>query len=353
MHLKFHHQNHSLAQSCSYFTHDLTRREFISNTTKTIFYTSCLALGVPLYSSCSKQTEINKKSIVSLVMSNKVWINGGLDKSEVHSLLNQGILNVTGYKNVTKAWKSLFSPSDIVAIKINSIDKYTGFNKPELSFAVAECLNKYVNIPFESIILYDRFDFELIRSGYSINQSNKGIKVIPTHAYSFSSPMKKGDIKTPLTSILTKTCTALVNLSLLKTHVGSKISLSFKNHYGSIPKEIVQDDTLGYHARNFRNLIYLNSLSPIRDKTRLCIVDSLKGQYKDGPQGNPNYQWKYNGLIMGIDPVAVDTIGLNIINEKREEKSLPPFKVKYLKWAEEEGLGICDRECIDLKQTLI
>ncbi len=98
-------------------------------------------------------------------------------------------------------------------------------------------------------------------------------------------------------------------------------------------------------------MIYLNSLPPIKYKTCLYIIDSLIGQYNLGPQGDPNYQWKYNGLIMGTDPVAVDTIGLDVINKKRQENNLHPLKIKHLKWAEEEGLGTHNRRAIEVVHT--
>ena len=56
---------------------------------------------------------------------------------------------------------------------------------------------------------------------------------------------------------------------------------------------------------------------------------------------------------MGQDPVAVDSIGLKVINEKRIEKNLKSFNVKYLKWAEEEGLGINNSDYIELIQKTI
>ena len=56
---------------------------------------------------------------------------------------------------------------------------------------------------------------------------------------------------------------------------------------------------------------------------------------------------------MGINPVAVDSIGLYVINEKRKEKGMNPLKIKYLKWAEEEGLGMSNLDSIELMQEVI
>jgi uncharacterized protein (DUF362 family) len=264
-------------------------------------------------------------------------------------MLDRGIEFVTGYNSAARAWNSLFSPRDIVAIKVNCIGKDTGSTKPELSYAVADRLHKYVNIPLENIIIFDRSDKELVLAGYRINKSQKGIKIYETPSY--SPRIKSGRISIDISTIITEKCTALINLPLLKTHRGAKLTLALKNHYGSIAPEIVQ--TNKFHSEGYENVVHVNSNSLIKEKTRLCIADGLIAQFDQGPRGDPRYQWRYSGLIMGVDPVAVDTLGLQVINEKRKAENLSPFRVRYLKWAAEEGLGEHDNTSIELMKETI
>jgi uncharacterized protein (DUF362 family) len=128
-------------------------------------------------------------------------------------------------------------------------------------------------------------------------------------------------------------------MPLFKTHKGAGISVALKNHYGSIPTPIVRDDANRYHTDRFKNLVFLNLMRPIHDKTRLIVVDGLVAQYHRGPGGDPRYQWMLNSIIMGTDPVAVDSVCAQIINRKRAEISLQPLDLPYLDWATEEGLG--------------
>jgi hypothetical protein len=51
---------------------------------------------------------------------------------------------------------------------------------------------------------------------------------------------------------------------------------------------------------------------------RLVLVDSLYPLCDKGPQPDPKYKWAYSGLIAGTDPVAVETVCLKIITEKRK-----------------------------------
>lgn len=201
-----------------------------------------------------------------------------------------------------------------------------------------------MNIPFENIIIFDRWDNELVLPGYKINKSGKGIQVYGTSKY--SAPIKSGDISTGVSEVITTKCTALINLPLLKTHRGAKLTLNLKNHYGSITPDVVQ--TNRFHMKNYDSVVHVNSLPPIREKARMCIADGFMAQFNQGPKGDPRYQWRYSGLIMGMDPVAVDIIGLKVINEKRREKKLPDLKVKYLKWAAKEGLGVHDLDRIQV-----
>ena len=325
-----------------------TRREFIKRSTQ-------LASGILLTASlpavaCGKKEPVVKTK-VGLTRSPNLWTGEHLNQDILCSMLDEGLKCTSGYDNPSKAWQSLFTRNDIVALKVNCIGKEVGSTKPELSHAIAKCLKSYVGIPYENIIIFDRYNKELIRAGYTINTSNKGIQI---HATSdFSPPIRSGGIDMGLSTIITKKCTALINVPLLKTHRGAKLTLNLKNHYGSIPMKVVQNSELKFHSNNFQNIVFANALSPIKEKTRLCIADGIVAQYDKGPMGNPDCQWNFNGIIVGKDPVAVDTVGLKIINEKRIEKNLKSYNVKYLRWAEEEGLGINNLDSIELIQKTI
>jgi len=52
---------------------------------------------------------------------------------------------------------------------------------------------------------------------------------------------------------------------------------------------------------------------------RLIVVDALRPLANGGPQVDPRYLWDYQGLLVGTDPVAVDTIGLEIIRGRTWE----------------------------------
>ena len=65
------------------------------------------------------------------------------------------------------------------------------------------------------------------------------------------------------------------------------------------------------------------------------------------------YTWEYQGLIVGFDPVAVDSVGVRILQEKRkqffrEDRPLNP-PAKHIELADKRhGLGTADPEKIEL-----
>jgi hypothetical protein len=83
---------------------------------------------------------------------------------------------------------------------------------------------------------------------------------------------------------------------------------------------------------------------PIRTKHRLTILDALIVQYHKGPSFHARWAERRETLVFGLDPVAVDAVGLDIVEGRRKAKGLPTLAedgrpVRYLATAEKLGLG--------------
>ncbi len=106
-------------------------------------------------------------------------------------------------------------------------------------------------------------------------------------------------------------CTALIGLPALKAHwltgIGTVLKL-YIMYSGAASR---------YHDQNNVKLGEIWNLPFVKGKTRLVLVDALHPLCDKGPQVDPRYKWAYNGLIAGTDPVAVETVCLRIIDEKR------------------------------------
>ena len=68
--------------------------------------------------------------------------------------------------------------------------------------------------------------------------------------------------------------------------------------------------------------------------------------------------WSNNGIILSKDPVALDTIGMHIIEGKRKERELPslfnrPNLPKHIETADRYGLGVSNLNLINHKTVLV
>jgi hypothetical protein len=73
------------------------------------------------------------------------------------------------------------------------------------------------------------------------------------------------------------------------------------------------------------------------NKTKLFLIDATFGLYDGGPgftpPGHTPPNWAYNSLLAGFDPVAIDRIGTEKINEERakpENGELPPYDPSHV-----------------------
>jgi hypothetical protein len=157
------------------------------------------------------------------------------------------------------------------------------------------------------------------------------------------------DDHTVLTNPIFVKSTALINTRPLRTHYLAGMSGCIKNYimFGATQPE--------YHPDSCASLGSLYLLPQVKGKTRLCVLCALTPQFHGlGPHNfNRRYVWNYRGLIVGRDPVAVDTIGLRLIMAKRRKElgpaqELPPVP-KHIQLADTKyGIGTSDLGKIEL-----
>jgi uncharacterized protein (DUF362 family) len=172
-------------------------------------------------------------------------------------------------------------------------------------------------------VVWDRFSRELDRTGFKISADPNRERILATDlkdvGYEESS-FSNGSITTRFSKLLTQTCTAMINLPVLKDHELAGVTLAMKNMYG------VVHNPSNFHKNNCCPFIPDLYASPvIKNKFRLSICDALTGCFEGGPGFKPQYTWKYNGLIVATDPVAHDYTGWQIIEKQRAEKGLKPL----------------------------
>ncbi len=113
----------------------------------------------------------------------------------------------------------------------------------------------------------------------------------------------------------------IVNIPKMKVHHLSLVTLCMKNLMGMmLPKSVM-------HSRINEKIVDLASI--FNEKIALNIVDGLVGAEVEEVHGRPI---KMNLIIGGRDMVAVDSVAASVMG-------IDPGEVKYLRLAEQRGLG--------------
>jgi uncharacterized protein (DUF362 family) len=263
-------------------------------------------------------------------------------------VLNAAMLMLTSAQDAAAAWRKLFKPSDRVGIKVNTLGLST---RPAVVDAIVAGL-RLADVPAANIVIWDRFDTELGRAGFTISKSAAGVRCRGTDAESYGSGYRpeieqSGAIGSAFSRIVADQVDALISVPVLKDHNLAGVSLGMKNFYGAI------HNPNKYHDHNCDPFIVdVVAHRYIRPKWRLTVCDGLRAQCHAGPGRNPSFIWPFGGLVVGTDFVATDAVATSIIEEQRAQKKLKTLAddgrpVRHIATAAARGLGIADLSRIE------
>ncbi|MCD6508305.1 DUF362 domain-containing protein [Candidatus Poribacteria bacterium] len=334
----------------------MTRRSFISTMAKVI-------AGLISITSFGGKTRAAYRSKVVDIRHSGVWKEEGLDRDILAKMLDEGMMELTGRKSPKEAWKDFISKDDTVGIKINPSGGPRLCTHRELVDLVIERITS-LGVPPEHIIIWDRFERDLVEAGYEINVTGSGVRCYATdgrgpgydekvyYEPEEDSPPRRenGEVRSLFSRIITQEVTRVINLPVLKHHPITGVSLSLKNiTFGSV------NNTARFHPIEFLcdpAIPEIFSKSVLRGKAVLHIIDGLIATYEGGPGFKEEYSWRHSGLILSTDPVAADKVGLEIIEGKRKEKGLDPISIyaRHISTAGRMGLGNSSMSDITLKE---
>ena len=263
----------------------------------------------------------------------------------LREILDASITELTGLDEARDAWATLFSPKERIAIKVNAFRNSLIWTHVPLVTAVTDSLQD-AGIPPEQIVIFDYYTSELEKAGFAINQDGPGVRCYGTDSnYTQEGTVKGRDIE--LSDILLE-CDALINMPVLKSHMIAGLSFAMKNHYGSIRRPSL------FHGDIGNAIGELNALSPIKDRTRLIVGDALTAclRYK-GAYPYWFSDWAGDSILVGFDPVAIDTTALQMLDQFLTDAGENPSSIlrmgtPCLESAAELGLGTNDPANMDL-----
>ena len=142
-----------------------------------------------------------------------------------------------------------------------------------------------------------------------------------------------------LSNIVTRLVNKFITIPVLKDHRSAGVTLSLKNLSHGLNNNVARSHLHGFFhgyptspGRSYDGPNQCNVFIPtavnqpaIREKATLHILDGLVAVYEGGPGvWNKSWgTWRANRLFVATDPVALDHIGWDIIDNKRVEVGLP------------------------------
>ncbi len=409
------------------------RREFIKNS-------AIVAGGMVLFGDrfIHKESEnLAEKSTVVSVSADDMLKGQKYNPEAVHRAFTAGLREMTGENSPENAWSSLFSPDDVVGIKINCL------GAPKISSSLTSINEaiaglKSAGVKENNIIVWDRLDQEFKKTGLEINKSSEGVRVrgasnqwegvVPwvegydknvylsledgtlkkfrelvnqnftengTHRDIFNSltwlwmlvqqgnekaqkyrdeirrlymdyndreAIKKiaeevanefNDVtiededKSCFSEIVTKEITKLINIAVLKHNEDSGITWALKNIALGVTTNKVRFH-IDYCTKAISEIL---SFPCLKDKMVLHIGEAAKISTVSVLGSQLAFD---NRIFFSADPVAMDRIGLDILEEKRSKQKLEPIRdiSTHIRACAEKGIGTDDVKKIDLRELV-
>ncbi|MGH9657213.1 MAG: DUF362 domain-containing protein [Bryobacteraceae bacterium] len=252
-----------------------------------------------------------------------------IDGAVVREMMTRGLVALTGEKRLEDAWRRFIDPADVVAIKVNPVGRPGVISSPDV---VAEIVRNLiaVGVKPDRIWLYDRFKSQLDEINYpqylpegvhvlGAEDRRGGIQNYDARTYVECDFFGEDDTRSNIIRLLTETVTKIINVPNMKDHGASGVTGCLKNvGYGSF-SNVDRSHARGGASHTLSFIGTLAATEPVRSKTVLQIMDGLKGVWHGGPFSTERrFRFYPKEMHFGTDPVAIDRLLLDIVDNKRK-----------------------------------
>jgi hypothetical protein len=248
----------------------------------------------------------------------------------VREMIARGMCTLTGEKTPDRAWARFFEPKDVVGIKVNC----GGYPHCVSSYEiVAEVVRQLatVGIPPTQVYVYERFQNQLDNVNYAPHLP-EGVRIVAAETanrradnrgydpttYVDADLFGEEDTRSNMMRLVSRTLTKIVNIPNMKDHGATGATGCLKNiAYGSFSNVARTHYDGKSHTYSFVGT--LAAVEPLRSRTVLQIMDGLRGVWHGGPFARTKrYLFHPKQILFGTDPVAIDRLLLDIIDDKRK-----------------------------------
>lgn len=301
----------------------LSRREFLASTT----FAAAAGPLATVWGSETPEPAIARTTLSKVVRVSSDFVVRG---PRVHSgtladMLDVALRQITGKSTTAEAWRTVLRADDLIGLKFNGSAAETLGTTPAFGDALVRSLlaagfEPRQIVPLEAPDLVAR---------HGLVTPARGWDSVPTD---FAGGQDQWH------AVLSQV-TAIVNVPFLKTHNIAGLTCCLKNLSHALVKHPAR-----YHRESCAAAGGIVAAPKIRSKLRLHLVDALRMVFDGGPAASADAVWDGGVMLAGFDPVAVDTVGLEVVNQQRSIHSRSPIggtskTVPSLQAAAEAGLG--------------
>jgi uncharacterized protein (DUF362 family) len=309
-----------------------------------------------------------------------------VDSSAIRSMLSAGMRALTGASTDRDAWSRFITPDDVVGIKVNCSGAPEVMSTPEIVGGVVGNLVD-LGVPAKNIYIYERFPDQLDTVHYErfvppgvqiLGIENARGSIVGYDPFTFVDVNFFGedDTRSYMVKLVSQKVNKIINVPNMKEHQAAGVTGCLKNlAYGNFSNV----------ARSHRNEVTntysfigtLAAVEPVRSRTVLNIMDGLRGVWHAGPfSENKRFRFYPKQIMFGTDPVAMDRLLIQIIEEKRQAEHAPsifdrsPARVRFggktdpnfnafirepghVEYASQLGLGVYEIDKIKLKAIVL
>jgi len=300
-----------------------------------------------------------------------------VDQDAVNAMVDWGVTALTGAASLAQAWQALvpnYVPGKVIAVKVNfngcsscetlalGIDAlvhpinaivrglsqaYPDFSPADLWVYDATRANVRRQVPgrFTRGCLYPDVRF----FDGDCNETAGYDSADPTAAITWHNPP---DIAMPLPAQISDVLVGaayLINVPIMKRHSHAGVTLSFKNHFGSIANcadlhAWVFPGHAQFGGTRYNPMVDIYRNAHILGKTVLTVGDALFGN-RERQTGKPSPWVTFdngapNSLFFSADPVAMDCVMCDLLDA---EEAIWDAADDYLVYAASLGLGTYER----------
>ncbi len=255
-----------------------------------------------------------------------------VSQSIVRQMIQQGMCELTGEKDPRLAWSKFIQPLDTVGIKINPSGAPACCSSPEIVREIVAGVQS-VGVPAHNIFVYDRYAYEMDIGSYQtlapmgvrvtgIQEHKLDVSGYDPNVFCEANFFGEWETRSYMASIVSSGVTKIINVPTMKDHSAAGVTGCLKNlGYGTF------NNVERSHRRPFSftdPLIgIMCSVEPLRSKAVLHIMDGTRMVWHGGPlTQNPDFIFPAGLIMVGTDPVAMDTIELEKIEAKRRKEGV-------------------------------